>query len=91
MQAWKEREIPKDQRTNIIVPIFKKGDQKMEENYWDISPVHSLRYTRKIYAEILRKRLEERIEKIVLLPKNQKGLRRGKGTTDNIFILKYVI
>lgn len=45
----------------------------------------------KIYAEILRSRLEEEIEKRKLLPESQGGVRKERGTIDNIFILNHII
>lgn len=45
----------------------------------------------KIYAEILRERLEGEIIRKKLLPESQGGFRKGRGTMDNIFILNHVV
>lgn len=45
----------------------------------------------KVYAEILRGRIEEVMEEEVLLPNSQAGFRKGRSTIDNIFILNHII
>lgn len=87
-QVWREGVTPKDWKTSVIVPIFKKGDQEKEENYRGISLL-STAY--KVYAEILRNRLEREVDRLNLLPEIQGGFRRERGTMDNIFILKHVV
>lgn len=57
-QMWNGEEIPKDWRTNnIIVPIFKKGDQEKKENYKGISLLCTA-------YRILRGRLRSRLRSI---------------------------
>lgn len=68
--------------------IFKKGDQDRIENYRDISLLCT---AYKVYAEILRKRLEKEVERKSILPKSQEGFRKGRGTIDNIFILDHLV
>jgi len=83
-QVWKEDRIPEDWRKSIIVPIYKREDPNVPSNYRGIS----LLYTAyKVYAELIRQRLEEQVERIKGLPETQAGLRKGKSTMDNIFIL----
>lgn len=45
----------------------------------------------KIYALVLTERLRKEVEGKGMLSKNQVGFRKGKGTMDNIFVLKYLI
>jgi len=87
-QAWKEGITPKDWKMSVIVPIFKKGDQDRAENYRGISLLGT---AYKIYAEILRRRIEEEVERLRMLPESQCGFRKGRGTIDNIFILNHLI
>lgn len=87
-QMWKEENIPKEWRISVVVPVYKKGDQEKTENYRGISLLCT-RY--KIYAKILRERLEEEIIRKKLLPESQGGFRKGRGTMDNIFILNHVV
>lgn len=82
------RRITKDWKTNVIVPLYKKGDHEKTENYRGIL----LLYTAyKIYAEIIRGRLEREVERLKLLPESQCGFRRGRGTIDNIFAISHLI
>lgn len=60
-------------RTSITVPLYKR-DQEKVANYRRISLL-CLAY--KVYAEILRKRQERKVEEKGLLPKSQTGFRRG--------------
>lgn len=45
----------------------------------------------KIYALVLTERLRKEVEEKGMLSKNQIRFRKGKGTMDNIFVLKYLI
>lgn len=45
----------------------------------------------KIYVSILTERLKEEIERKEIVPENQTGFRKGKGTLDNIYIINYLI
>lgn len=68
-QMWKEGIMPKDWKTSVIVPIFKKGDQEKTENYRDIT----LCTAYKIFAEILRERLEMEVDRKMIMPERQCG------------------
>lgn len=85
---WKEEIIPEEWRISVVVPVYKKGDQEKAENYRGISLLCT---GYKIYAEILRERLEEEIIRKKLLPESQGGFRKGRRTMDNIFILNHVV
>ncbi|KMQ88480.1 rna-directed dna polymerase from mobile element jockey-like protein [Lasius niger] len=87
-QIWKEGYIRKDWRISIIFPLYKREDLNKAGNYRVISLLCS---AYKIYAEILRNRLEEEAERLDLLPESQAGFRRGRATTDNIFVLNHII
>lgn len=57
-QVWKKEKIPEEQKTSVIVLIYKEGDQEKAENYREVSLLCT---GYKIYAEILKKRLEKEI------------------------------
>ena len=57
--VWKGGEVPKEWKTGTIRPIYKKGERKEVENYRGIT-LMDMGY--KIYAEIVRKRLEMELE-----------------------------
>lgn len=58
------------------------------ENYRGIS---LLNIGYKIYAMMLERRLKEEINKRNIIPDNQAGFRKGRSTTDNIYILNTIV
>lgn len=86
-KIWTEGQIPEEWKTNIIIPLYKRRDQEKVGNYRGISLLCS---AYKIYAEILRNRLEEELGEKNLVPESQAGFRKGKSTIDNTFILNYI-
>lgn len=87
-KVWKNKKMLEDWNVSVVVPIYKKGNHEKTENYRGISLLCT---AYKIYAEILRSRLKEEIERRKLLPESQGGFRKGRGTIDNIFILNHII
>lgn len=87
-QIWRDGDIPEDWKKSVIVPLYKKGDQEEVGNYRGIS---LLCIAYKIYAEILRGRLERETEEKRLLPETQCGFRKGLSTMNNIFVLNHVV
>lgn len=85
---WKNNKAPREWKTSIVVPLFKKGDQDVPGNYRGISLLCT---AYKVYAEILRRCLEQEIEGLNLLPESQGGFRKGRGTIENIFVLDHLI
>jgi len=86
--VWKEGRMPEDWRKSVIVPIYKRGDPNLPSNYRGISLLCS---AYKIYAELIRKRIEEQAERKGCLPDTQFGFRKKKSTMDNIFILSHLV
>jgi len=86
-QAWKGNKIPEDWRRSIVVPLYKRGDKNVPSNYRGISLLCS---AYKVFAEIIRRRLEEKTERRRLLPETQTGFRKERSTLDNIFVLSHV-
>jgi len=52
--------LPRDWRRNIILPLYKRGEKEEVTNYRGISLLCS---AYKVYAEILRSRMEEEVER----------------------------
>ena len=72
----------------IIVPIHKSGDKNNPDNYRGVSLLSILR---KVFAQILNKRLswwQEENNKIV---EEQSGFRTGYSTMDNTFVLYAIV
>ena len=86
-RIWKEKKIPTDGTTNIIVPIYKnRGDKLQCKNYRGISLLCT---GYKILTTVLNNRLKKYIEHII--GKYQAGFRTGKSTTDKIFTIKNLL
>jgi len=70
------------------VPLYKRGDKEAVGNYRGISLLCS---TYKVYAEILRNRMETEAKRKDLIPESQTGFRKGRSTLDNIYVLNHVM
>jgi len=68
--------------------LYKREHEEKITNYKGIS-LQCTAY--KICVEVIRYRLEKEVEIKGMIPKNQAGFRRGRSTTDNIFILMYLM
>jgi len=73
-QIWEDGEIPEDWRKGIVVPIHKKGDPGLPSNYRGISLLCT---AYKIYAELIRRRLEREVERREGLPETD-GFQKRK-------------
>jgi len=88
-QIWKDNEIPEDWRKSIVVPLYKRGEVRMYLAITEES-LSLLCTTYKILAEVIRRRLEEKTERRMLLPETQAGFRKRRSTLDNIYVLSHV-
>ena len=84
--AWETGRVPLDWQTGVVVPIFKKGDQRECSNYRGIT---LLSLPGKAYAKVLQSRLSEIVDHKI--QDEQCGFRRGRGVTDQLFILQQII
>ena len=73
---------------SIIIPIHKKGDTDLVDNYRGIS---LLDIFGKIYTSILNRRLTFYVNMYGKIAEAQSGFREGYSTTDNAFILMSII
>ena len=83
LRIWDSECMPDEWCSSVICPIFKKGDKLRCENYRGIS---LLAVAYKIFSNILVKRLNIYAER--LLGDYQGGFRRGRGTADQIFVMR---
>lgn len=79
---------PRSWEEGLIVPVKKKGDGKVVEEFRGVTITDSLY---KIYTNILAERLVKEMEMKEILSKEQTGFRRKLGTIDNIYTLNYII
>ena len=77
---------PEQFTTNLIVPLPKKGDLTLMNNYRGISlmPVAA-----KVYKKVLLYRIRDPIDAI--LRRNQAGFRKGRGCTEQVHVLRRII
>ena len=84
--VWKERKVPKEWIDAILVPIPKKGDLKICDNWRGIA---LLEVVGKMAARIIQDRLQKVAERE--LPKSQCGFRRRRGCTDMTFTVRQLV
>jgi reverse transcriptase-like protein len=82
-KIWTGEQVVEEWKTCTIVPLFKKGDAEVCDNYRGIS---LLSIPSKVLAKVLYKRIEHVVEP--KLHEAQCGFRKGRGCVDQIFSLK---
>ena len=83
--AWKLGKTAGDWQTDVIIPMFKKGDRKQCTNCRGIL---LLSLPGKVYAKCLERKCREIVES--KLEDGQCGFRPGRSATDQIFTLKQI-
>ena len=84
--AWRSGTVPKEWQTGVVVPLFKKGDQRVCANYRGIT---LLSLPGKVYAKVLERRVRPIVEPQI--QEEQCGFRPGRGTTDQIYNLTGIL
>ena len=80
---WRKEAIPQEFKDASIVHLFKrKGNPQLCDNHRGIS---LLSVAGKVLARVLLNRLNEHLEQAGLLPENQCGFTKDRGTIDIIF------
>ena len=85
-QIWKTQQWPRDWKTSIFIPIPKKRNAKECSNYHTITLIS---HASKIVLKILQVRLQQSVNQE--LPDVQAGLRKGRGTKDQIADIHWII
>ncbi len=90
--VWSEERVPAEWRDALMVPIPKKGDLTLCDNWRGIS---LLDVVGKVFAKVIQTRLQEVVEEIVLVeeivPDSQCGFRKGRGCVDMIFCARQMV
>ena len=86
ISIWNKKELPKDWKESIIVPIYKKGNKKECSNYKGILLLPT---TYKILSNILLSRLTPYAEEIIR--DHQCGFRHKRSTTDHVFCIRQIL
>ena len=85
-QIWKTQQWPQDWKRSVFIPIPKKGNVKECSNYCTIVLIS---HTSKVMLKILQARLQQFVN--CELPDVQAGFRKGRGTTDRIANIHWII
>ena len=78
-QIWKTQQWPQDWKMSVSIPILKKGNDKECSNYHTTALIL---HASKVILKILQTRLQQYVNPE--LPEAQVGLRKGRGTRDQI-------
>ena len=81
--VWEKEEIPKDWSRTVIVPIFKKKDKTVCDNYRGIS---LLGHVEKVFASVILQIIRKMTDEI--LTESQAGFRKDRSTIDQLFSLR---
>ncbi|KAK3506039.1 hypothetical protein QTP70_003193, partial [Hemibagrus guttatus] len=84
--AWQSGAVPLDWATTVVVPLFKKGDQRVCSNYRGIT---LLSLPGKVYSRVLERRVRPLVEPRI--QEEQCGFRPGCGTLDQLYTLHRVL
>ena len=84
--AWKSVTVPKEWQTGVVVPLFKKGDQRLCANYRGIT---LLSLPGKVYSKVLERRVRPIVEPRI--EEEQCGVGPDRGTTDQLFTLARIL
>ena len=78
-QIWNTQKWPQDWKRSVFIPIPKKGNAKECSNYCTIALIS---HNSEVMLKILQARLQQNMNRE--LPDVQAGLRKGRGTGDQI-------
>ena len=85
-QIWKTQQWPQDWKRSVFIPVPKKGNAKKCSNYHTVATIS---YASKVMLKILQATLQQYVN--CGLPDIQAGLRKGRGTRDQISNLRWII
>ena len=85
-QIWKTQQWPQDWNRSIFFPIPKTGNAKECSNYHIIALIS---HAGRVMLKILQARLQQYVNRE--LPDVQAGFRKGRGTTDRIANICWII
>ena len=85
-QIWKTQQWPQDWKRPVFISIPKKGNAKECSNYCIIALIS---HTSKVMLKILQASLQQYVNHE--LPDVQAGLRKGRGTRDQIANICWII
>ena len=85
-QIWKIQQWPQDWKMSVFIPFPKKGNAKECSNYHTTALIS---HASKVMLKILQARHQQYVNRE--LPDVQAGFRKGRGTTDQIANISWII
>ena len=85
-QIWKTQQWPQDWKRSVLIPVPKKDSTKGYDNHWTVALIS---HGGKVMLKILHARLQHHMNQE--LWDNQAGLRKGRGTRDQIADIWWII
>jgi len=85
-EIWRTGEVPKDWGESVMVPLLKKGDPTICDNYRGIA---LLSICGKVLTRIIADRIQKGYNEQMM--EAQCGFRGGRSTTDQMFTLRQVV
>ena len=85
-QIWKTQQWPQDWERSVFIPIPRKGNTKECSNYCTIALIS---HASKVNLKILQARFQQYVNRE--LPDVQAGFRKGRGSTDQIANIHWII
>ena len=85
-QIWKTHQWPQDWKRSVFIPITKKGNAKKCSNYHKTALIS---HASKVMLKIIQARLQQYLN--CELPDVQAGIRKGRGTRDQIGNIHWII
>ena len=85
-KIWKSQQWPQDWKRSVFISILKKGNAKECSNYHTIALIS---HDSKVICKIIQTRLQQYMN--CELPDVQAGFRKGRGTTDQIANIFWII
>jgi len=85
-QIWKTQQWPQAWKRSVFIPIPKKGNAKKCSNYHTIALIS---HTSKVMLKIIQASLQQYMNHE--LPDFQAGFRKGRGTSDQIANIHWII
>lgn len=86
--VFEQERWPKRWGSGIIFPLFKQDNRLEPGNY---RPITLLSVVGKLFGSVIEKRLSDWSERTGAIVDEQGGFRRGRGTPDQIYLLREII
>ena len=80
---WHEEEVPEDWKSQLLIPLHKKGSRTICDNYRGIALLST---PSKVFTKAILNRVKPRTE--LLLRESQCGFRSGRGCADHLFSVR---